>query len=199
MSAFGIIILGMVLMEKLKVISDIRSHIGFKAFMTKCNELGYYNNSTIERFRFDRVDNNWGNIWGLAKGNDLIATAGCHLFEEYDSDSFRLQFRGCEIPGTDVKRGLSKGHWNSMTWRELIPYELDLAYKVGIYKFYITTNTDNRNHRTMTNMAKQGYLELDKITMLNNTEQAIWRFNDEKYLEVRSKLPIYTMEPPPLI
>jgi hypothetical protein len=186
-------------MSLLKVINDIRQHAGFEQFMKDCDELGYVNNSSEKAMDFHRFTNDIGQFWGLENNGRMVAMAGCHIFDDYDPEGFRLQYRGCEIPGTDVKKGLAKGHWNSMTWRELIPYELELGYKFGIDKFYITTNKDNTNDRTMGNMAKQGYLELVEIKNLNGKEQSIWRFNDEKYLEVRNKLPIYTVEPPPLI
>ena len=53
-----------------------------------------------------------------------MACAGCLEFPEVSSNAFRIQYRGCEIPGTDIKKTLSKSHFNSSTFRELIPYQI---------------------------------------------------------------------------
>ena len=51
----------------------------------------------------------------------------------------------------------------------------------------------------MTLIAKQGFLSLHSTEQLFGVEQAIWRFNIDKYITERKKLGIYTIQRPPLI
>ena len=149
--------------------------------------------------KLDFITQRFGNMWGLEKEGRLVAVAGCLEFPEVSSNAFRIQFRGCEIPGSDVKKTLSKSHFNSSTFRELIPYQIEWCNDRGSDELYLTTNIDNKNHRAMQLIAKQGFLTLHKETILFNVEQAIWRFNIEKYIDERKKLGIYTIQRPPLI
>tara|TARA_B110000238_G_C15933788_1_gene355928 strand:+ start:176 stop:331 length:156 start_codon:yes stop_codon:yes gene_type:complete len=48
-------------------------------------------------------------------------------------------------------------------------------------------------------IASQGFLTLHSEEMLFGVEQAIWKLNNEKYIEERKKLGVYTIQPPPLI
>ena len=48
-------------------------------------------------------------------------------------------------------------------------------------------------------IAKQGFLTLIDTTILYGVEQAIWRLDNEKYLDERKKLGRYTIQYPPLI
>ena len=183
---------------KLKVIDNLFDY-DLSEFYAECESLGYINNTSDERMRLDFVKSRFGNMWGLEKEGRLIGVAGCHEFPEVSDNAFRIQFRGCELPNTDVKRTLSKSHFNSSTFRELIPYQIEWCANMGSSELYLTTNTDNRNHRAMQLIAKQGFLTLHKITTLFEVEQAIWRFNIDKYISERKKLAIYTVQRPPLI
>ena len=170
-----------------------------QSFYQSCSQLGYVNNVSPDSMKFDFVHQRFGNYWGLELNNNLVAVAGCLEFPEVSSDAFRIQFRGCELPGTDVKKTLSKSHFNSSTFRELIPYQIQWANKFGCDNLYLTTNIDNKNHRAMQLIAKQGFLNLYSEQMLFGVEQAIWKLDNEKYIRERKKLGVYTIQQPPLI
>jgi len=168
-------------------------------FFNQCKTYGFVNNTSRSAMKLDFVKERFGNMWGLEKNGFLIACAGCLEFPEVSDNAYRIQFRGCEIPGSDIKKSLSKSHFNSSTFRELIPYQIEWCYKMGSDELYLTSNIDNKNHKAMQLIAKQGYLNLYKETILFNVQQAIWRFNIDKYIMERKKLGIYTIQRPPLI
>lgn len=182
----------------LDVINNLYDY-NMNEYYVKCRAYGYSNNWSEDRYNFDRVKEYDGNFWGLESKGSLIATAGCLRFPEVGANAFRIQYRGCEIPHTDIKKGLSRSHFNSSTFRELIPYQLEWIAKYKSDEIYLTTNLDNKNHRAMTLIAKQGFLSLHSTEELFGVEQAIWRFNIDKYITERKKLGIYTRQRPPLI
>lgn len=190
----------------LQVIDNLLSHRQMlDEFYDQCKSFGYNNNISDEKMKFDFVRERFGNIWAVVKDKKIIGVAGCHEFPEIDSNGFRIQFRGCELPGSDIKKGLAKSHMNSFTWRELIPYEIEWCNKLGSSNLYITTNYNHDesgrmilNHRAMVLMEKQGYLKHHIDKNIFGVDQTVWRFNSEKYLETRRRLPCYTLEPPPL-
>jgi hypothetical protein len=164
-------------------------------FFNECDDLGYKNNISLVSIRAEFVKQRLGNIWFLTKDEIIIGMAGCHRFDEVDNTSFRIQFRGCELPGTDVKPGLSKSHFNSSTFRELIPYQLQWIHNMGYDKHnvYLTANTDNKNHRAMTLIERQGFLTKFKDDILFNAEQTIWKFNTYYYEQVRKRVTSYVV------
>lgn len=164
-------------------------------FFQQCESLGYKNNTSLIAIRADFVRQRQGNIWFLCKQEEIIGMSGCHRFDEIDPTSFRLQFRGCEIPGTDVKVGLSRSHFNSSTFRELIPYQLEWIHKMGYDKnnVYLSANTNNKNHRAMCLIEKQGFLTKFKEGELFGADQTIWKFNTEHYEKVREKVTSYVV------
>lgn len=177
---------------------DLRSinQDSLATFFKTCEELGYKNNVSLLSIRADFVRQRLGNIWFLTKGDAIIGMAGCHRFDEIDPTSFRIQFRGCEIPGTDVKPGLSKSHFNSSTFRELIPYQLEWIAKMGYDKnnVYLSANKDNKNHRAMSLIEKQGFLTKHKDGILFTVDQTIWKFNTQHYESVREKVTSYVVQ-----
>lgn len=158
-------------------------------FYSKCRDLGYVNNVSAKRMKLDWLPSVCGNMWALMKEDVVIGTGGCHAFE----DGFRIQFRGCEIPGTDVKKSLARGHWNSSTFRELIPYQIKWAETFGSDVLYITTNIGTKNHRAMQLIAKQNMLTFVRNDSIFNTDQTVWKFNSKKYFNVRSKIQTYVV------
>ena len=102
-------------------------------------------------------------------------------------------FRGCELPGNDTFKGLSKGDWNSITQREFIPLMIKW---IPSDELYITTNIHNdhsngkapRNHRLMGLLAKQRILDNCGDMFLNNHEQTLWKLNIDEYTSRRNCL-----------
>ncbi len=163
-----------------------------QAFFKQCSGRGYCNNVSAESIKFYwAVDERRGRFWILRHRGVIVAMAGCHWIPEIHPTAFRIQFRGCEIPGTDVKKTLSKGQFNSSTFRELIPYQLSWIQEQGEYDIFLSVNLDNRNHRSMELLEKQGFLEFHKRGELFHTLQTIWKFNVDHYNTVRSKVGTY--------
>ena len=164
-------------------------------FFESCLELNYINNTSTVAIRSSYVQQREGNIWFLVKDNEIIGMSGCHRFDEVDPTAFRIQFRGCELPGRDVKQGLSRSHFNSSTFRELIPYQLAWIASKGYdsKNVYLTANHDNKNHRAMTLIERQGFLTKYKEDMLFGVQQTIWKFNTEHYETVRRKVTSYVV------
>ena len=164
-------------------------------FFVECRRLGYENNTSLSAIGIDLVKGRNGNIWFLSKGDEIIGMAGCHKFDEHDPTSFRIQFRGCELPGTDVKPGLSRSHFNSSTFRGLIPYQLKWIEDLGYNKdnVYLTVNRGHKNYRAMSLIEKQGFLSNPKDMVLFGVDQTVWKFNTLHYEEVRKKVTSYVV------
>jgi hypothetical protein len=166
-------------------------------FFARCRTLGYVNNESLESIRTEFVFGHEGNFWFLVKGKEIIGMAGCHRFDELhlDQTAFRIQFRGCELPGSDVKPGLSRSHFNSSTFRELIPYQLKWVEDQGYNKqnVFLTANVDNRNHRAMQLIEQQGFLTKYYSGIISTVEQTVWKFNTEHYEAVRKKVTSYVV------
>jgi len=166
----------------------------FEHFFKECAILGFVNNTSGESMKFDwAIQERRGKFWGVYKGEELIAVSGCHWIPEINDRAFRIQYRACELPRRDTKRGLSKGHFNSMTFREVIPHQLSWINSLGDYDFYISTNHDNRNHRAMELMAKQGFLTKEREMILFHVPQTIWKLNEDYYKDVRATIGNYTI------
>lgn len=164
-------------------------------FFSECTKLGYVNNTSLVNIRASFVKERNGNIWFLLKDKEIIGMAGCHRFNEVDSNSFRIQFRGCELPSKDVKPGLSRSHFNSSTFRELIPYQLRWIENNGYDKnnVYLSVNHGHKNYRAMQLIEKQGFLSESRDMTLFGVEQTIWKFNTAHYEVVREKVTSYVV------
>lgn len=162
------------------------------AFFTECLNRGFINNISAESIKFRwATEERHGRFWCLRHQGAIVAMAGCHWIPEIHPTAFRIQFRGCEIPGTDIKKTLSRGQFNSSTFRELIPYQLSWIQELGKYEIFLSVNLDNRNHRSMEILEKQGFLSFYDRGDLFNTTQTIWKFNVDHYKNVRSKIRTY--------
>jgi len=163
-----------------------------QVFCNECEKLGYTNNSSLKNMRLlwcKQV----GEYWCAIKDNKIIAVAGCHPLPEVGPNAWRIMFRGCELPKQDNFTGLSKGDWNSITQREVIPLMIKW---IPSDELYITTNISNdhsngkapRNHRLMGLLAKQGILDNCGDMFLNKHMQTIWRLNIEEYTKRRNQI-----------
>ena len=158
-------------------------------FCDKCNNLGYTNNSSFKAMKLEWCKD-WGEYYCAIKDDEIIAVGGCHPLPEIDKNGWRILFRGCELPKTSLYKGLNKGNWNTITWRDFIPVFIDYCPNKELY---ITTNTSNehsgkalRNHKLMGLLAKQGILEKICDTVLYYTDQTLWRLNVQEYVKRRS-------------
>jgi hypothetical protein len=181
-------------MEKLSV-SDLYSvdQQALEIFFDECKRLGYVNNISHETIKTEFVKERFGNIWFLSKDNRIISMAGCHRFDEISTSAFRILYRGCDLPGTDVKKTLSRSQFNAACFRELVPYQLAWITSKGYDKneAYLTVNMGNRNHRAMCLIEKQGFLERIGDMEIFYTEQTVWKFNTAHYESVRQTIKSY--------
>jgi len=176
---------------KIEIIQD--KHLDMlQEFCNTCKELGYENNSSFHAMKLLWCKN-WGEYWCAVKDNKIVAVAGCHPLPEVSPKAWRIMFRGCELPGHDTFKGLSKGDWNSITQREFIPLMIKW---IPSDELYITTNVDYehsngkaaRNHRLMGLLAKQKILDNCGDVVLYYTEQTLWRLNIEEYTKRRERI-----------
>ena len=176
-------------------IDQVDSHLLDKFFL-ECKRLGYNNNISLDTIRLSFVKEKLGNIWCILKNNNIVGMAGCHLLT---SKSFRILFRGCELPGQDIKQGLSRAHFNSMCFRELIPIQLNWIENCGYDKndVYLSVNLNNKNHRAMEILETQGFLtkehDYKSNLILFDTPQTLWKFNTLKYETERLKIKTYSI------
>jgi hypothetical protein len=164
-------------------------------FFKKCQQLNYVNNISLDTIHAKWALTYDGNFWFLVKENEIIGMAGCHRFPEIDAMSFRIQYRGCEIPGKDLWSGLSKSYFNSSTFRELVPYQLKWIEEKGYDKnnVYVSANLDNRNHKIITIMEKTGLYTKYKEGIISTVPQTVWKFNVPLYEELKKKVTSYVV------
>lgn len=169
--------------------------ISLEKFFAECTRLGFINNISLEAIRVDFVKQRKGNFWFLLKGEEIIGMAGCHRFDEYSPDSFRILFRGCELPGKDVKPGLSRSNFNSSCFRELLPYQLKWIEDQGYDKTqaFISVNHGHKNIRTMEIIERQGCFTEVADIMLFGVQQKIWKLNTDYYESIRKKVTSYVV------
>tara|TARA_Y100001949_G_C15959272_1_gene318467 strand:+ start:304 stop:837 length:534 start_codon:yes stop_codon:yes gene_type:complete len=158
-------------------------------FCDKCNNLGYTNNSSFKAMKLEWCKD-WGEYYCAIKNNEIIAVGGCHPLPQISKNGWRILFRGCELPKISPYKGLNKGNWNTITWRDFIPVFIK---NCPTDELYITTNISNehsgkalRNHKLITLLAKQDLLNKVCDTILYDTEQTIWKLNVPVYVNRRS-------------
>jgi hypothetical protein len=163
-----------------------------ETFFDTAKELKYLNNVSKRAMKYDWCLD-FGGIWHCAidDNNRMVSLAGCHPLPEVDDNAWRVMFRGVQIPG-DYGFGLSKYHMSALTWRLLLPLQLEYIDNADAY---ITTNIShdasgkmNKTHRLFQQLEKLGMVEHYNDMELYHTDQSVWKLNKEKYMEVRSNV-----------
>ena len=176
----------------IKAISEVKPDL-LEEFFLKCREFNYVNNTSKQKMKVDWVLNKRkGEFFIALLSNKIVAVAGCHWIPEIAKRAFRVQFRGCELPKSDIKKTLSRAHFNSITFRELLPYQLKWMKKQGDYFPCLSVNKGVKNHRAMQLMEKQGFLTYLGEKKLFYVDQTVWRFNTNHYLKIRNKIKTYS-------
>jgi hypothetical protein len=159
-------------------------------FFARCGELGYENNVSHDSIKTEFVQERQGNIWFLQLDSEIISMAGCHRFDEIDPGSFRILYRGCNLPSTDPFTGLSSAHFNSACYRELLPLQLNWIQQQGfdINRTFVTVNRDNPNHRSMRLLERKHILTYYGERYVFYTNQSVWRFNPDAYYAARERV-----------
>lgn len=166
-----------------------------ETFCAECAKLNYNNNSSFENMKLDWCKN-IGEYFCAVKDDRIIAVGGCHKFyqmERWFDNPWRILFRGCELPGEDAFKGISKADWNSITQREMIPVMIDYCQSDNLF---LTTNLEKdnsngkayRNHRIMSLLAKQGILDHFDDMHIFDDLQAVWKLNIAEYSRRRNLL-----------
>jgi hypothetical protein len=160
-------------------------------FCDKAKELGYTNNSSLKAMKYEWCKAQ-GEYFCAIEGNDIVAVAGCHPLPEVGPNAWRVMFRGAQLPGYNKSFGLSKYHMSAITWREILPAQIEFC---DTDELYITTNIEhdasgkmNRTHRLFKGLAKVGMVEHYKDMELYYTDQSVWKLNIDEYNYRRKNL-----------
>jgi hypothetical protein len=162
-----------------------------QVFCDKCNNLGYTNNASFKAMKLEWCKD-WGEYYCAIEDEEIIAVGGCHPLPEVDKNGWRINFRGCELPNTSPYKGLSKGNWTSITWRDFVPVYIK---NCPTNKLYITTNISNehsgkalRNHKIHILLEKQNMVSKVCDMVLYYTDQIVWKLNIDEFIKRRSML-----------
>ena len=163
-----------------------------ETFFDTAKELKYLNNVSKRAMKYEWCLD-FGGIWHCVTddNNKILSLAGCHPLPEVNDNAWRVMFRGVQIPG-NYGFGLSKYHMSALTWRLLLPSQLEYINDADAY---ITTNIShdasgkmNKTHRLFQQLEKLGMVEHYNDMELYYTDQSVWKLNKEKYMEVRNNV-----------
>ena len=166
-------------------------------FCNKCAALGYTNNSSIDKLKFNFVKENNGLYHYAFYKNKLVSLAGCHHLPEVENNAYRIAFRGVQLPNKDVYQGLSKNHFNSIVWRVLLNYQIHHCTNAGAENFYITTNIKDslgripKTDKIFKLLSDSNIVDNCGVINIFNTEQRLWKLNLEKYDASRAAANVY--------
>ena len=169
---------------KVVKIEDISS---LKKFCDKCNQLNWVNNSSLDRLNLDLVNKNKGAYFGIYENNEIVSIAGIYKFNELYPDGWRIFYRSATLPGKAKNKGLHRG----TGLRGRLYIDMFLTWSSG-GTLYFTTNVKNEKWDNITryhkHMLKESSLPDSYVTycetkILWNTEQAIWKIDNEKYYQ----------------
>tara|TARA_B110000503_G_scaffold99799_1_gene149298 strand:+ start:32056 stop:32574 length:519 start_codon:yes stop_codon:yes gene_type:complete len=153
------------------------------AFIEQCNMLGYKNNNTLEKMKFQWCLDNGGSWFATYDNNRIVGISGLHKF----MDGYRALFRGCQLHS--IPGGLSKNHMNCWMFYYHLPLVINLVKDSPIY---ITTNTDNdasgkmlKLNKLYSLLEKKGLVDLKNKEQVFGVEQNIWKLNTETYYNLR--------------
>lgn len=110
--------------------------------MDTCKAQGLKNNETVQSMKFGR----WGNEawWCTWIDDKIVSISGCHNYDDYEKDCWRLMVRTATLKEYRGKApgSLRKMH-NDFNWGHILPYQVEYARKHGAKKLIFTTNTDS--------------------------------------------------------
>lgn len=157
-------------------------------FCNKCKELGIDNNSSLEKMKWHE-----GTWFAAIDNGEIYSIAGYH---KLDSNSYRLLFRGAQLPNYNPAK-ISKNFFkHSVHWSYLLHEQIkELTVKDPTAKLYISTNTHKNNDAPSSYrltriiaplMVKQGILTLEfEGIELFYTIQNLYRINVSQYFNQR--------------
>jgi len=160
-------------------------------FCIKCEELGLENNSSSTKMKWDTAT--W---FGAVDQGSIYSIAGYHKLD-IDDHSYRVLFRGAQLPGYNPK-GFSKNVYaNVVHWTYFLKEQIEeILSNDPKAKLYISTNiqknTDAPSSHKLTSMMtplliKRNLLSLEYENIeLFYTQQNLYRVNVEEYFKQRS-------------
>lgn len=168
-------------------------------FCNDCKNLGFMNNQSLAHIKWEQTLRTGGYVAGLdLRTNKIFTIAGFHPLSE-DSHSWRLLFRGAQLPGyttnfiskNPLKTSIHLGHLLHYQLLRILDIDKDA-------KCYISTNVYSntnapKSYQLNSKMApileKQGIISLEKENVeLFFTKQNLWRINIQTYFHQRSKI-----------
>lgn len=141
------------------------------------------NNKSINAMKIGR----WGNEawWCTWVNNEIVSISGCHSYNEYEKDCWRLMVRTATLK---EYRGRAPGNFrqirNDFNWGFILPKQIDFAKAHGATKLIFTTNSNSTgdanslrtNNTVSTVLVPQGLVKLiDTNVEIFYTKQNIWQ------------------------
>jgi|TARA_R110000868_G_scaffold234322_1_gene488014 hypothetical protein len=152
------------------------------SFCTSAESQGMENNKSIEKMKFGRWDQDvWWCTW---VNNKIVSISGCHRYNEYSPDCWRLMVRTATLK---EYRGRAPGSIKQIktdfNWGYILPYQVAYAKSHGAKKLIFTTNSNTqgdansfRTNRVVSKvLAPQGLVKLiDTDIEIFYTKQNVW-------------------------
>lgn len=171
-----------------KYLSDL------EIFLGKCKQLGLENNKDTEAIKLKKIQMPYGQYFiGWDKNKKCIWNlAGVHCIPEFGENTWRVLFRGAQLPGYTCKFGTDFLRI-SYHWKFFLPLQINfIQERYENPKFIISTNINNKsagksdrlNKRIMPQLAKRGIISLlTENYVLYNTLQNIWSIKTNNLIQ----------------
>lgn len=173
-----------------------------KEFCDTCNSFGWINNSSFRNIKLEKMIMPYGQFFiGYDYEKDCIFNlAGVHHLPEISNNAYRCLFRGAQLPGYVLTNAFTKNIFKTgYQLSYILPMQMDFikAYNPKA-EFYMTTNNQNTKVDTAgkskrmdivmsKTLASSGVLEkFAENFELFNTQQTVWKINEEEYYKQRS-------------
>jgi len=110
-------------------------------FMKSCAEQGLENNVSEASMKFGKwKDEAWWCTW---VDNKIVSISGCHAFDDYIPDSYRVCLRTATLKEYRGKApGSIKKMHNDFNWGHILPYQIEYAKSKGAKRIVFTTNSE---------------------------------------------------------
>jgi hypothetical protein len=188
-------------MEKIALRVATNSDIQLiETFCKECKELGFLNNQDLKSIKWDWIQSVGKYYIGIDPTLDKIVTmAGYHPLPEIDNHSWRILFRGAQLPGYALGAFSKNQLKTSVHFAHILYHQInDILERDSAAKLYMSTNVvDNNdapksarlNRSTTPVLEKQGLITLEvKDIELYSTRQNLWRINVDEYMRQRSEI-----------
>jgi hypothetical protein len=169
-------------------------------FCKECKTLSFLNNQDLKSIKWDWIQSIGKYYIGIdTTCNKIFTMAGYHPLHEMDQNSWRILFRGAQLPGYALKVFSKNQLRTSVHFAHILYYQiLDILNQNPNAKIYMSTNViDNKdapksarlNRSTTPILEAQGLITLEvKDIELYYTRQNLWRINIDEYMRQRSEI-----------